>query len=384
MKPKIGILTYHSSINYGAFLQAFSLAKKIKTDFDVKAELVNYTPVKVELFYILKVLASFRKKGFFKHVKQYFSIKMAQKSLPLSRKVQSTNYEKQCDYLNNHYKALVIGSDEVLTVGKSRMRPFPNIYWPNELVKIPKLTYAGSANRSNYATLKSTDRSFVSNTLKTYDYIGVRDQHTLEQIQSIGLNLPFHMNCDPCFLVDYNTEEYNQAREGIEKKLRKITSRPVLAIMTKNTRVGKLIKKAFGDDYFVLAVYYPNKAADHFLANVNPFEWAAGFSLYAGCITQLFHGTVFSIKNNLPFIAIDNNPIYDGRTSKISDLLGKADLMENYFNMRDTSYSENQLVEQLRKNFEAPQVLKMENAVQNQAALYTSFAHKIQRLLNKS
>ncbi len=381
MKKRIGILTYHSSINYGAFLQAYSLSKIMARGLNAEVELLNYAPWKVEAFYFLKVLASVGKRVFFKNVKQYQLIKKAQKNLPLSAKVRTNNYEKLCNHLNNHYAAIVIGSDEVLTVGKSRMRPFPNIYWPNELVKIPKLTYAGSANRSNYAKLNSADRSFVSSVLKNYDYVGVRDQHTHEQIQSLDLGLSVHMNCDPCFLVEYK-DEYSYALESVKTKLQKITSKPVLAIMTKNNRLGSLVKKAFGDKYFILAVYYPNKAADHFLAGLTPFEWAVSFSLYAGCVTQLFHGTVFSIKNKLPFISIDNNAIYDGRSSKISDLLEKTDLLENYFNLRDTTYSDDQFIEQLRHNLENPQTSKMEKAVKEQTNLYKSFAEKLQDLLD--
>ena len=41
---KIGILTFHRSFNYGAFMQCFSLVNKLKEDFpNAEFEVVDYT-----------------------------------------------------------------------------------------------------------------------------------------------------------------------------------------------------------------------------------------------------------------------------------------------------------------------------------------------------
>ena len=40
---KIGILTYHKSINYGAFMQCYALSHKLSHDFpEAKVEVINY------------------------------------------------------------------------------------------------------------------------------------------------------------------------------------------------------------------------------------------------------------------------------------------------------------------------------------------------------
>lgn len=39
---KVGILTYHRSHNYGAFLQAYSLSMKINSLPGVSCEIINY------------------------------------------------------------------------------------------------------------------------------------------------------------------------------------------------------------------------------------------------------------------------------------------------------------------------------------------------------
>lgn len=375
---KIGILTYHSSINYGAYLQAYSLASAIKSQCEEEIEIIDYTPSRVKLFYILKVIFSCCKGYFFKNILQYVRFARAKKDLPLSKRVRIYRYEKLCEFINREYDVVVIGSDEVLSVGRNIMRPFPNIYWPNNSVKIPKLTYAGSANRSNYCNLESSQQQFVSSVLKDYKYIGVRDQHTYDQILSLDNQFRPNMNGDPTFLVDFNSG-FENIKKSLQYKLKALTDKPIMAIMTTNDRLGLKLKEHFGDEFFILAVYYPNKGADYYYADMTPFEWAIGFSLYNCCVTQLFHGTIFNIKNNLPFISIDNNPQYDGRSTKISDLLGKADLMENYFNLRSESYGDDKLIRQLEYNIKNPQTDKMEVMVEFQNSIFSSFQTELKK-----
>ena len=53
MKKKIGILTYHRSINYGAFLQAYSLYNAIKKRYGDKwiVEIIDYESEKAYKVY---------------------------------------------------------------------------------------------------------------------------------------------------------------------------------------------------------------------------------------------------------------------------------------------------------------------------------------------
>lgn len=381
-KIKIGIITFHSSVNYGAYLQAYGLSKAIRKTLNSKVEIINYTPGYKKLFYLLKVLASIRNGYFFKYLKQYWVFKKSEKFLPLSKPLKTSNYSKQCKFLNDNYSAIVIGSDEVLTAGKTKRRPFPNLYWPSQLVTIPKHTYAASANRSDYSKLSAKDKKTTNTILEQYNYIGVRDEYTYNQIMNLNRNLKPKINCDPTFLFNFNTEFY-EIKESLKSRFRKLTRKPILALMTKNAMIGKLIKEHFENEYYIMAVYYPNENADHFFADMNPFEWATAFSLYTGCVSQLFHATVFSIKNNLPFISFDNNPQYDGRSTKISDILQKTNLEENYFDLRDDNFSEERFVGQLEKNIEKPQVDKMTTAVRNQQILFNSFVQELKDNLSK-
>ena len=53
---KVGILTFHRSINYGAFMQAYSLSKKIKKRVpDATVEIIDYTSRIMDDAYIPKI-----------------------------------------------------------------------------------------------------------------------------------------------------------------------------------------------------------------------------------------------------------------------------------------------------------------------------------------
>ena len=42
-KMNIGILTFHRAVNYGAFLQSYSLCKALNRESDIKAEVIDYS-----------------------------------------------------------------------------------------------------------------------------------------------------------------------------------------------------------------------------------------------------------------------------------------------------------------------------------------------------
>lgn len=380
MKNKIGVVTFHESINYGAYLQAYALTKAIEKEIKIETELVNFTPFYKRLFYYLKAFSKITKGELIKHLQQISAFTKAQKKLKLSKRLRTNDYQKHCKFMQDNYLALVIGSDEVLSISKNRMMPFPNIYWPDESVTVPKLTYAGSANRTNYSKMSEEDQNITRNIFKNYDYIGVRDYYSQNQVLSLDSALHTDMNCDPTFLMDFNVE-FETERVALQKKFAKLTTKPIIVLLTKNHEIGLEIKKAFGKDYFILAVYYPNKGADYFMANMSPQEWAVAFSLYSACVTQLFHGTVFCLKNSLPFISFDNNPQYDNRTTKISDILSRSNILENYFNLREGNFRIDALVSQLKKNLENPQKEKMMAAVESQRSLFHPFIDELKMQL---
>ena len=66
---KVGILTYHRSLNYGAVMQAYCLAEEIQKRFpDVSVEIVDYMSKKMNRYY--KMITIYRGKESLIHLKE--------------------------------------------------------------------------------------------------------------------------------------------------------------------------------------------------------------------------------------------------------------------------------------------------------------------------
>ena len=101
---KVGILTYHRSLNYGAVMQAYCLAEEIQKRFpDVSVEIVDYMSKKMNRYY--KMITIYRGKESLIHLKEriemYKAFQKGWNELPLSdKKIISDNYVFSFTLLN--------------------------------------------------------------------------------------------------------------------------------------------------------------------------------------------------------------------------------------------------------------------------------------------
>ena len=99
---RVGILTYHRSHNYGAFLQAYSLCAKLNTLNNVDCEIVNYNLQKEDQVYKKKKWK--RPLYFFKFKKQDQMFDDVQKEQTLSGDlVLNNDYIKLLDSIDDSH-----------------------------------------------------------------------------------------------------------------------------------------------------------------------------------------------------------------------------------------------------------------------------------------
>ena len=104
---KVGILTYHRSLNYGAVMQAYYLAEEIKKRFpDVSVEIVDYMSKKMNRYY--KMITLYRGKESLIHLREriemYKAFQKGWDELPLSdKKIISDDYEMVMKNINGKY-----------------------------------------------------------------------------------------------------------------------------------------------------------------------------------------------------------------------------------------------------------------------------------------
>ena len=349
---KIGILTYHRSINYGAVMQAYSLSERLASEFpDCEVEIIDYMSKAAERLYhpsfsafirlglhkdSLKEKAAFFKQAFiclFRKAtgrRDYELNKIFEeqlKSLRISDEYIVTDDEKQFfKKIKNKYDVVVVGSDAVFNW---QIRTFPSPYFIAGDIGALKFSYAASSYGQEYTTVTDYQKKYIAEAWKKFDYLGVRDKATEEFVKFADPSLVPHHNCDPTVFLDLasvpsDEEELRNLfiKKGID------LNRPIIGIMSQDW-LGKTVREIFGNKYQIVAVFKDNQYADFYLENLTPFQWAKIFRYFSVTFTHFFHGNLLSLKNGTPTVVIENRSAYNAaHNSKVRDLMARVGLSD--------------------------------------------------------
>ncbi len=314
---KIGILTYHQSINNGAVMQAYSLATKLKARHpDCEVEIVDYQMALINEFYSYRLAAVLRRtpplrlakklisdpKYLYRYRKREKTIREGQKKLPLSPdRIISDETEEVFRYINERYDVLIVGSDAIWNY---KVRGFPNAYLPDSRVSCLKMSYAASCYGMEYITCSEKERPQIGQWLSDFSFIGVRDEATAGFVKWSGCTgTPVH-TCDPTVFLDVDTLPVDV--KELQKKLKARGfdfEKPTIGMMG-NEPMLKMIRKLYGHQYQIAALYTCVKGADVNLYDLDPYEWAYVFRYFKMTFTTFFHGTLLSLRNGVPVICV--------------------------------------------------------------------------------
>lgn len=345
---KIGILTFHQSVNNGAVMQAYSLSKRIQKDYpDASVEILDYRMkiVKNNYSYSLKnYLKSNSAKSFLakcaRLVLDPFTLKRLRyrtrvfnkciHQLPLSDlTIEDDETEAVIDYVNKNYDVLIVGSD---AIWNHVSRGYPNIYLPNAQITCPKLSYAASCYGMDFLACSENIRKDIGQNLNDFSFIGVRDQATENFVVWSGCDiLPIH-TCDPTAFLDVNDLPIDT--EVLKEKLLKRGfdfQKKTIGIMG-NSKMLKMIRSFYGAEYQIVSLYEYLRGADVQLYDLTPYEWAYVFRYFELTFTTYFHGTMLSLRNGIPVICIALNTDFAKKhTPKTLDVLKRVGFEDWYF-----------------------------------------------------
>ena len=200
---KVGILTYHRSINYGAVMQSFALVNKLSKDFsDDSFEVIDYNCRKREVFiYKCPIVFLYRRSicEAFQKVFQTIEFKKAIKSLRLSKKNVGVSAEKINDFISKNYDMVIVGSDAVFNWSDIGL---PNAYFLTDINVKYKMAYAASAHLQNYNNITEQQKRILELSLKAFNYIGVRDDSTRNFVEYYtDCAVTTEHNCDPSIFL---------------------------------------------------------------------------------------------------------------------------------------------------------------------------------------
>ncbi len=324
---KVGIITVHRNVNYGANLQAFASCKFIN-NAGYDAEIIDYYPPEIDkdnyLFSWLKLSYGCGKsKSLLHNLKLVTALAL---SAPEKNKRLQNFYsfrENHCrlssryvdfeDVANGGYTDVVCGSDQIwnpdITIGIKPLY-FGDISGVNN-----KISYAASLGRETY---NENDEQTASELIKAMDYVSVREEKSVEYIKNISGKEVFGV-CDPVFLLE--KEEYDKIAKPINVK------QPYLLLysVVSNPEMLSVAKDYADKNGLILVEICQNKKRRerHIqLSATSPEEFLGAVKDAQAVITNSFHGTAFAIILKKNFYVFDNK----ARGSRITNILGKAGL----------------------------------------------------------
>lgn len=325
---RIGILTFHTSFNYGAFMQCFSLCKRLQRDFpEAQFEIADYTSARVRERYDnydkqIEACQNEQIRDQMRICSKGFEACRA--ALPLSdEELVSDDISKAAAFLNDRYDAVIVGSD---AVWNWNVRGFPNIYFLRDF-RGAKFSYAASAHGLNYQEATPEQKQYLKEAFSEFRYIGVRDCTTENMVHMVLPERKVFHNCDPTVLLkldevpcDLDALREKMAARGVD------FSKPLIGLMAGDT-IGAAVKRHFGDRVQLVAVYNPNSFADVSLLDLSPYEWAHVFSFFRLTLTHFFHGTLLSLRNGIPVLPIETANAFSAKnTTKIEDVMQRLGL----------------------------------------------------------
>lgn len=334
---KIGILTQPLHDNYGGLLQAYAL-KEVLKELGHEVIIINRiykSPIWRKYASIAKSKITGRKlspniltnKSLLNEVSAH-TRKFREKYFPeLSDEIID---QKGMERLNSMgFDAYVVGSDQCW---RPRYSPSIRNYFLDFAVNdkhVKRISYAASFGVSHWEFTEK-DTSVCKELLQKFDAVSVREDSAINLLRdNLGRPDAIHV-LDPTMLLDpeqyakiVEKEQINSSAGDLKVYLLDKTSEKdnIIHIME-----DKLHLKAF--EVLPQKSVREEKVTKHNLDKFvypNPALWLRGFQDARYVITDSFHGTVFSILHNIPFITIGNAERGMSRFQSLLTMFGLQD-----------------------------------------------------------
>jgi coenzyme F420-reducing hydrogenase beta subunit len=340
---KVGIMTFHKAINYGAVLQAYALSQYINK-VGGNAEVINYNshlydhyvlkknsnPIINFLYMINRIYVNKKYKKFNQFVSNY---------IPLSNANYSTENINQT--FIDEYDIYFTGSDQVWNpeiVGNEKAFLLDFI---NNNKK--KYSYAASIGLDSLSENISNEYSRL---ISCFSGIAVRETKAVDILKNIGVDKVCTV-CDPTLLL--NDKEWIK----IEKKIK--TPKKYILVFSFGKDVdlwvsAKKMAKLTGYTICTLNDSFINSKNIKQFKGIGPREWI--YLIHnAECIfTNSFHGLMFSIIFKKDFWVSDPK---DGTNSRIIEILERANQLDRIINHpKDSSILNRINYDEFSRNFD--------------------------------
>lgn len=327
---KIGILTVPFNNNYGGFLQAYALKTVIKNTGNEVIFIRRERPRKLwwDIISIIKWLIGKGDYVFFREYKKRKASKFTDAFQHRYLYPMTESFYRPITYQSIKKYGIdkfIVGSDQVWRYQYAQSSIFNYFFDFLQGTNIPRMSYAASFGGNNEDFPKEL---FIRATklLEEFDIITVREQQATNILRVANNNInKSKVVLDPTFLLD--KDEYVSLLSNNIKT--SIPQKGLFSYLLDKDSIKTRIQTTVSEKLSIRVVEF--EAMDPTLKKIEPVksveDWLFGIERADFIITDSFHGTVFSIIFNRPFITIGNKQRGLERLKSVLNLFGLEDRM---------------------------------------------------------
>lgn len=313
---KIGILTHHAAVNFGAFLQAYALQEAIKKlRPDAEVEIINFINVKHFFINTLGWFLFYKNRKNIKHLGDVYKlpfILFKQRALfmnlsPLCFSARAIN--------KLQYDIVIVGSDEVWNFADHKS--YNPVKFGAGIECQTLASYAPSAGNSDMDKIPEA----VRENLPKFKFISYRDK-SAAKLAHLCTDVEPIPALDPTFLFKLQSKACSRRPKEDYILFYYIEHLP-------STIKNQIYDYAKSRQWKVIGAGDSDKDYEQSNVGITPFEWIDLFAHAKFIFTGTFHGAVFSILHHKPFKVYLTNV---GRIAKVGDLLDSLDISNRLIN----------------------------------------------------
>ncbi|WP_372776558.1 polysaccharide pyruvyl transferase family protein [Mangrovibacterium sp.] len=315
---KVGILTLPFHTNYGGFLQAYAL-KHLLLKEGHEVYFIDNAYSEPQFKKLAKLLVGRFRKGYLKQIRQ---TKLERKNFEEFRSKYLTPFTENIRQLHNPQKlskyafdALVVGSDQVWRKNYDITRKADYFFDFSSRKETALISYAASFGVDQWE-YNEQETEALAQLAQKFKAVSVRENSGIPLCQ-IHLKVPATQLVDPTLVLDKNVYLNLVGRKATTNKGGLCTY--ILDPTEEKTEIIDRVCKEINLKKYGVGI------KDHAGTYPAIADWIEGFANADYIVTDSFHGCVFSIIFNKPFIAIGN--AHRGLT-RFNSLLELFDLEE--------------------------------------------------------
>jgi len=326
--PRIGLLTYHRSVNDGSIMQAYCLYQLLRREVpQALIEIIDYMPASLRRRHRRLALYDFQLPFFNpRYVWTYYNqTEFLRRTCRFSTKrLISDDLEQAQRFITAlGYDAIVVGSDTAWELARSPQPP--NAYY-RPSTTAPTFAFAVSADPA-----PSLDSPWYSKAtelrraLNSFQVITVRDDATREFLQTLGI-APGRIGYlpDPTLLWDF------KEHLGVQKKLG--SGKRPLAGLAASPRIARLLRSHLVDAGFEVVSLMGSRQLGGVISPPRFSTIQQRLALYASLdatFSDRFHMSIFALKyGHGPVVFLEDTARWPQPNSKGRDLLTRLCLQE--------------------------------------------------------